>query len=135
MSQVNLPYPISQSRNWRLTKEPESSPQKSQPRFILPSTSRPTGEVPTAKQTLFVPINNQSSIGGTGGGSFLFLPLAVAAALQQQKQQQSNAVLTSIPTGTTQFLLIHTTPTAETAKMATTNTIPVGIITSAKGEF
>ncbi|KAM7540153.1 hypothetical protein Aperf_G00000026013 [Anoplocephala perfoliata] len=131
-SQINLPYSMPQNRNLRLIKEPESSPQKSQPRFILPNTSRPSVELPIAKQTLFVPINNQSGIESTGGGSFLFLPLAVAAALQQQKQQQSNAVLTSIPTGTTQFLLIHTTPTAGTVKTTTANTTPVGIITPAK---
>ncbi|EUB57193.1 Zinc finger and SCAN domain-containing protein 5B [Echinococcus granulosus] len=113
------------------TKETEPSSQKSQPRFILPNTSRPPFEVSLAKQTLLVPINNPSS----GAGSLLLLPLAVAAALQHQKQQQqqmppSTALLTSLPgtgvSGTTQFLLIRAADAPKTT--------PVGIIPSNKND-
>ncbi|VDL23374.1 unnamed protein product [Hymenolepis diminuta] len=138
-TQSNFQYSSPQHRNWRSGKETESTPQKSQPRFILPNTSRPistttTTEAPVAKPTVLVPINNQSNVGGTNcGGSLLLLPLAVATALQQHKQQ-TNTVLAQIPSGTTQFLLIRTNPptSVETPKPVTTTTSAVGIITPAK---
>lgn len=145
-NQSSCQYSTPQSRNWRPSRESESVSHKSQPRFILPNTSRliatttaTSTEVPiAAKPTVLVPVNNQPTAGSNScRGSLLILPLTVTTTGLQNQKQPTNAVVAQIPTGTTQFLLIRTNPaptSLDASKAVTSNTGAVSIIAPAKGE-